>query len=214
MERKTVRVILVRHGETAWNRDRIFRGREDIPLNERGLAQAQTLAAAVARIPVHAVYSSPLSRAAETARPVADRHGLAVIPEPDLVDLDYGAWQGRRAEDVEREWPAEMRIWRSAPHDCRIPGGETLGQVRDRADRLLRRLGAAHSGRTVVLVSHRIVAKIILCHVLGLPEDRCGGILQSNACLNVFDMGDSRAVVRLMNDTCHLGEAVPLEDDF
>ncbi len=199
-----MRVLLIRHGETAWNRQEIFRGREDIPLNENGIRQAEALAGSLSDLEIAAVYSSPLSRATQTAARLARAAGLPVRTEQDLIDLDFGEWQGRTLPEAEAAFPEEFRVWKTAPHRASIPGGETLGKVRERCAALLDRVHRTHPDETIALVSHRVVTKVMLCRVLGLDNSRFFSILQSNCCLNVFDMRADEFVLRLLNDTCHL----------
>jgi probable phosphoglycerate mutase len=210
----TMRVLLIRHGETAWNRQEIFRGREDIPLNENGIRQAEALAASVSNIEIAAVYSSPLSRATGTAAPLAGARDLPVRTEQDLIDLDFGEWQGHTLPEVEASHPGEFRVWRKTPHRASIPGGETLTEMRERCVSLLDRLYSTHSGEAIALVSHRVVTKVMLCHVLGLDNSAFFSLFQSNCCLNVFDMGPDGFVLRLLNDTCHLRNLDAVGSDF
>ena len=209
-----MRVLLIRHGETPSNRQEIFRGREDVPLNENGIRQAEALAASLEDIRIAAVYSSPLSRAVDTAAPLAGARDLSVRMDDDLIDLDFGAWQGRALPEVEAAYPEEFRVWKETPHRAAIPGGETLAEVRGRCVSLLDRLYPAHSDDTIALVTHRVVTKLMLCHVLGRDSSAFFSLFQSNCCLNVFDMGPDGFVLRLMNDTCHLKDLDVVAADF
>ena len=127
-----VKVILVRHGETDWNRREVFRGRADIELNKRGREQAKALAAAVKDIQIDAVYSSPLRRAVETAEAIAQPHGITVKMEPGFIDFDYGVWQGLPHDEVRRRYPEMYKDWIERPHAVRVEGGESLRMVRRR----------------------------------------------------------------------------------
>ena len=107
---------LIRHGETEWNRELVFRGRADIPLGERGREQAGLLAEALSGDRLQAVYSSPLSRARGTAEPLSDALGLSVLTDDRLLDMSFGEWEGLPLADVERQWPDLCQAWRHAPH--------------------------------------------------------------------------------------------------
>ena len=123
-------VILVRHGQTEWNRIERFRGRYDVPLNEAGLAQAEAAARAIAaRWPATAVYSSPLSRALATAEPIARALGVTVQAHPGLIDIDYGVWQGLTPAEVLSGWPEAADAWYRGASHAPIPGGEQLSAV-------------------------------------------------------------------------------------
>ncbi len=198
-------IILVRHGQTEWNRIERFRGRADVPLNETGQAQAEATGRRVAAKwrPV-AVYSSPLSRAVKTAEAIAKHFDLAVQAYPGLADIDYGAWQGLSPEEARQRWPEMVDIWYNQPHLARIPEGETLDDLRQRAMEAVRDLAAYHAGETIVLVGHTVINRIILLAVLGLGNERFWRIRQDTCAINVFEAeGDDFTLVS-MNDTCHL----------
>lgn len=212
----TTRIVLARHGETAWNREEVFRGRADVPLNETGRRQAQALAAAANRYEPTAVYASPLSRAAETAQAAAERGRLAVRTLPALVDIDCGRWEGRSLAEIRRDEAEDYQVWVSAPDRFSFPGGESLAQVRDRAAPALVDLARRHDGETILVVAHRVVNKVLLCEALQAGLARFWRVVQSNACLNVLAHGVHGFAVLLMNDTCHLTglDTAPLTADF
>ncbi len=196
--------ILVRHGQTAWNLVERFRGRADIPLNDSGLEQARRVARRLAGVPYAAVYASPLQRAVETARPIAEAKDLPVQPHPGLLDIDFGALQGLTVPEALEQYPEECRGWLTRPGEVHFPGGESLDQVRARATGMLQGLAAAHAGAIVVLVGHKIINKVILCIVLGLTDDDLWRVEQDNAAINRFEFRDGAWMVQLLNDTCHL----------
>lgn len=153
-------VILVRHGETEWNRVERFRGWADVPLNETGLAQAPATGRRVAAEwqPV-AIYSSPLSRAVKTAEAIARHFNLPVQAHQGLIDIHHGQWQGLTPDEVRARCPELFEAWYAAPHTVRMPDGETLSEVRAR-------------GLAVVLVGHTDINRAILLAVLGLNNTR------------------------------------------
>jgi len=199
-----VTVILARHGETDWNRREIFRGRADVELNERGREQAKALAAAVKDIQIDAVYSSPLRRAAETAEAIAEPHGIPVKIEQGFTDFDYGVWQGLPHDEVRRRYPEMYKDWVERPHTVRVEGGESLRMVRRRSVEALADVAEQHEGRTVVIVAHRVVNKVMLCAVLGLGNSNFWRIRQDTCALNVFEWSEGQYTMRSLNDTCHL----------
>lgn len=199
------RIVLVRHGQTEWNRVERFRGQADVPLNETGVAQAEATGQRVAAEwqPV-AVYASPLSRAVRTAEAIASRLGLPVQPHPALIDINYGQWQGLTPDEVRQRWPEELDAWYNAPRQARIPGGETLDELRERAMAAVRALAARHEGQTIALVAHTVVNRVILLAVLGLENDRFWRLRQDTCAVNVFEVEGDVFTVALLNDTCHL----------
>ncbi len=200
-------VILVRHGQTAWNEVERFRGRADVPLNETGLAQARATGQHVAaRWSVSAVYSSPLVRAVKTAEAIAVHFHLPVQIHPGLVDIDYGEWQGLTPEAAAARNPDTLHAWRMVPHQARIPGGETLDALRGRAMAAVAELVARHSGQVVALVGHTVVNRVILLAVLGLGNEGFWRLRQDTCAINVFDTDGKDYTVVALNDTCHLAE--------
>jgi len=206
-----IHVILIRHGQTAWNigegQDERFRGLLDMPLAEAGAAQAQGTADRLARWPLTAVYSSPLQRALRTAEIIAAPHRLAVRALPGLSSMNYGEWAGRLHADVARRWPDLYSSWRRDPFSIHIPGGESTANLRDRAMAALRAAIAHHAdGETLVFVTHQVVAKVLACALAGLPNNAYWQIRQDLCGLNRFDYdpaADTFSVAGL-NDTCHL----------
>ena len=199
------KIILVRHGQTEWNRIERYRGRADVPLNAAGLAQAEATGEHVAaRWAVAAVYSSPLSRAVQTGEAVAKHFDLAVQPHPDLVDIDYGAWQGFTPEEVRQRWPELSDTWYHRPHMVRFPEGETLDELRSRAMRTVSSLTDLHYSDTIVLVGHTVINRVILLGILGLGNERFWHLRQDNCAINVIEKDQEGFTLVVMNDTCHL----------
>ncbi len=196
--------ILVRHGQTEWNKNERFRGRADIPLNETGLAQAQQVAARLIGEKIDAIYSSPLRRALRTAQPIAENHRLAVQPLDGLNDVDEGALEGLTIEEARQDFPKVVDDWLNAPGHVKFPKGESLKTVRIRVEKTLTDLAALHPDQTLVLVSHRVTSGVILCHVIGLDLDSYWNIELDNASMSRFETRRGGYVVTLINDTNHL----------
>ncbi len=199
------RFILVRHGQTEWNRVERFRGRADVPLNETGLAQAEATGRRVSSEwqPV-AMYTSPLSRSVKTAEAIAKHCGLQVQLHSGLADIDYGEWQGLTPEEARQRWLEEIDAWYNRPHLAQIPGGETLDELRTRAMQMVSELVDRHPEDTIVLVGHTVINRIILLGVLGLGNERFWRIKQDTCAINIFEAEDGDFTMVSMNDTCHL----------
>jgi broad specificity phosphatase PhoE len=199
-------IILIRHGQTAWNRENRFRGQADVELDEVGLRQAEVTGRYVAaRWPVVAVYASPLSRTMRTAEAVARAQGLTMQLSRGLLDIHFGEWQGQLATEVAQHSPDLFRAWEEAPHTVRFPGGESLAHVRDRVVAALDEVVAHHPNQAVALVSHTVVNRVLLCVVLGWGNERFWRLRQETCAVNVFDVEDDGAfTITLLNDTCHL----------
>jgi broad specificity phosphatase PhoE len=200
------RIVLVRHGQTAWNREVRFRGRADIPLDRFGLKQAEATGHYVAvRWPVAAVYASRMGRAMQTAEAIARAHGLRAQSLAGLLDIDFGAWQGLSPDEVARRYPDLYQAWLEAPHTVHFPGGEGLDDVRSRVLAALDQVVAGHQGQTVALVSHTVVNRVLLCAVLELGNEHFWRLQQDTCAVNVFDVAeDATCTVVVLNDTSHL----------
>jgi phosphoserine phosphatase len=201
------RIYLVRHGTTDWNREEIFRGRIDCRLNETGRAEAGALQIYFRDVRIDSIYSSPLSRAAETARAVAAPRGLEVKLDPAFMDMDFGEWEGLPVAAVREKYAGIFRTWRDRPQDFGVPGGETLQDVRARSWEGFRRVADENPGRTVLIVSHRVITKVLTCAVLGLDDSHFWQIKQDTTAINCFEYTGKMFVVALINDTCHLRSA-------
>ena len=155
------RLIVVRHGETAWNVDTRIQGHLDIPLNATGLWQARQLGDALAGEAISAIYPSDLLRARRTAQAVADTTGAALVDEPDLRERAFGSFQGRTFAEVETEHPEQARRWRQRDPDYAPDGGESLRVLRERVVDTTHRLAARHPGELVLLVTHGGVLDVL-----------------------------------------------------
>jgi alpha-ribazole phosphatase len=198
-----VDIVLARHGETEWNVGEIFRGRADIDLNETGHAQAGLLGEFLADMKIEAVQSSPLKRALGTAGPIARHHGLAVEVSSGLNDLDFGEWEGLPVGDARAKYPELFALWVDHPEQARLPGGETLDDVGRRAGQVVREAFAGHGG-VVVMVTHRVVIKVLVCALLGLDNRHFWNIMVDTCGLTTFRHDRERVVLVRHNDTSFL----------
>lgn len=197
-------IILVRHGQTPWNKDKIFRGTFDIPHNEVGQEEARLAGEWLKAETIHAAYCSPLSRARDTAEAIASHHGLKVEDLPGIIDLNYGDWQGLPLKEVKVKYADLYRQWETAPHTVRFPNGETLEEVRRRAWGAVEKVVRRHPGQTVVLAAHRVVNKVLIACFIGLDNSHFWRIGQDTTAINRFQkLGDTWHFL-LINDTCHL----------
>jgi len=202
--RGLMRLVLVRHGETDHNRGQRTLGRFDAPLNERGRAQAAALAASFVSPPA-AIYASPLSRAMDTATAIGARFGLPLAVEPDLIEMDVGEMEHLRPAELRERYPDFLRSWLSEEAgDARMPGGETLREVQERAWRAVERARAAHPDGEVVAVTHNFVILTVLCRGIGLPLERFRRLRHGLAAKSVLEMGEAGGILVLLNDRSHL----------
>jgi broad specificity phosphatase PhoE len=171
------RVYLVRHGQTEWNKNLTFRGRLDIPLNDRGHREAEAIAEALKDKSIGAIYTSPLRRSTDTARPAARFFNLEIVPV-----------QGKRPDLV------------------RFPKGETLDEVRERSFCAMRAIVGENPGKSILIIPHRVINKVLLCAILGLSNSHFWEIRQDTGCVNLIECYHGGFVLSMMNDICHLRE--------
>ena len=206
-------IILVRHGETEWNVGEIFRGRIDIELNETGIKQAGQLAEYLSKVKIDAIFSSPLKRALKTAEIIADYHKLEVAITPGLIDFDYGQWQGLPHQEVKEKYEELYAEWVNHPDRVKMPAGESLEDVRKRAMGVVANIIAGHGGR-IVLVSHRVVNKVLICALLGLDNSHFWNIKQDTGGMTTFTYENNQFILTRHNDTSYLEpiDRAPLGD--
>ncbi len=206
---EATRLILVRHGETERTVQKRYSGRGDVPLTGRGRAQARATAARVAALApsVAAVVSSPLSRCTATAEAVAAQVGNPPVrTDDDLIECDFGVWEGHTFAEVREGWAAELDAWlastRVAP-----PRGESFVTVAERTGRAVDRLRSAYPGETVVVVSHVSPIKLVLRDALAAGDAFLHRLYLDTAGISVLDLyPDGGVAVRSVNDTSHLAD--------
>jgi broad specificity phosphatase PhoE len=197
-------LFLVRHGRTGWNKEQIFRGTRDVPLDAVGKEEALMVGERLKAEGITAVYSSPLSRARETAEAIARFHKVEVKVLPGLIDLNFGEWEGMSLKEVQERYPDLFQQWQQAPHQVTFPSGEGLAVVRSRVIEAVGDVVAHHPQEAVALVSHRVVLKVLICALLGLANSHFWNIGQDTAAINCFQHRNGTWIVNFLNDTCHL----------
>jgi broad specificity phosphatase PhoE len=202
-----VRIILIRHGQTAWNEgagQERFRGRIDLPLDAIGQGQARAVAARLASKPLAAIYASPLLRAQQTLAPLAAERSMEIQTHDGLLDIDYGRFQGLSHSEAEATYPELYALWRTAPGQVRFPDGEGLADIQTRLLQLVVELVDRHPGETVVLVGHQIVNKVLTCTLFHLDLDQIWRFHLDTGGISVFQQVDGGWHILSLNDTCHL----------
>lgn len=182
-----------------------YQGHTDIPLNEKGLVQAQGLARRLMSERITAVYSSDLRRAKATADAVAEAHGLNVQADRSLREINFGAWEGLTREQISQRYPELSHQWWSNPVTTRLPDGETLADVADRAVASLYGMAQRHQGETIVVASHGGTIRAAIGSLIHMDLNQYWRLRQDNAALNLVEIqGIDRSVLLLFNDTGHL----------
>jgi broad specificity phosphatase PhoE len=210
------KIYLIRHGQTEWNKGQIFRGRIDISLNERGSKEAEVILGVMKDNNISAIYTSPLKRSIETARPMAEFFNLEIVPIDGLIDINYGDWQGLTMDDVRKRYKAQYNQWIKTPNLVRFPNGETLDEVQERSFYAFKEIVKKNPGKTIIVLPHRVINKVLLCALLGLGNSHFWDIKQDTGCINLIEYSGGRFVISLINDTCHLKEVTgdTVQPDF
>lgn len=189
-----LRLLLVRHGETDWNKDRRIMGRENTPLNETGREQSRHFKESLGSAPLDGIYTSPVNRAVQTTEILSQERDLEVIQDDRLIEVGYGDWVGKTFEEVRQESnyiPYYERL------DTPVaPGGETLYEVRDRARDFVRDLQEKHPDYTAMVVTHADWIKCLLMHVLEIPLKNIWRFRIDNASVSLLECeGRARRVI-------------------
>ena len=207
---KGARLILVRHGETNWNRDGRFQGQIDIPLNSNGHAQAEAARGFLADVPIQKAISSSMTRPRETAEGILKSHPGVTLQQTDgLVEIGHGLWEGKLESEIKAEWGALLEEWKHTPETVQMPEGETIQDVWERSVQSWNTIASdLDPAETALVVAHDAVNKTILCHLLGLTPADIWAVKQGNGGVTVVDMpteAGQPAVVACLNLTSHLG---------
>jgi len=197
-------IILVRHGETAFNATGTFRGHADVPLNETGLRQAQLLGLNLSSEKIDIVYSSSLQRAVKTAEAIAAPHKLKVIVTEGLQEIDFGRWQGVSLAEVKENYKELYQDWLDTPEQVRFPGGESLEDVRKRALPFVQDAVIRFGEGKIVLVSHRVVCKVLICALLRLDNSYFWSFKMDTGAVTRFTYDGNKTTLTSLNDTSYL----------
>lgn len=208
-----IRLLLVRHGETDWNRQKRFQGQIDVPLNEQGQIQAEQAATFLKAMPIDRAVSSPLLRPKQTAQAILQHHPNVELEfAEDLKEISHGLWEGKLEAEIEQDYPDLLHRWQQAPQTVQMPEGENLDQVWQRSSAAWKAIVATTPLRddrlTTVLVSaHDAVNKAILCHLVGWQPSHFWTFKQGNGAVSVIDYtpdAQSKPLIQAMNITSHL----------
>ncbi|MCC0176028.1 histidine phosphatase family protein [Waterburya agarophytonicola K14] len=207
------RLIMVRHGETNWNKESRFQGIKDIPLNENGRSQGRKAGTFLQDIPIDFAISSSMLRPKETAEIILQHHpDVALSTTPELIEICHGLWEGMLEAEIQADYPELLQQWKDKPETVQMPEGENLQQVWDRGVAAWNKIAEDHSNNdsslTGLVVAHDAINKVILCYLLGLKPDNFWNIKQGNCAVSVIDYpngASDKPVLQAINITTHLG---------
>jgi len=200
----TTTVLLVRHGQTNSNVSGFYMGWSDEDLDEAGHTQARRLSSRLSGWPIASVYTSPLRRAYTTAAILAEPHLLELNVLDDLIELGLGDWQGLHMDEIKRRWPDVWQQSRIDPSEVTMPNGESFRQVTERAVRVFESVVGSNPGKQVVIVTHEVVVKVIVAHVLGVSNSMYRRFEVNNASLSVIRVANGNSRLITLNDTSHV----------
>ena len=204
------RIILVRHGETDWNKQGRFQGQIDIPLNKNGKSQAKAASEFLKDFIIHKAFSSSLSRPKETAQIILNKHpGIKISLKDNLKEIGHGKWEGKLESEIKSDWPDLLKTWKISPEKVQMPKGENITEVSTRSitgwNEICKDL---KNEETALVVAHDAVNKTILCHLLGLTPSKIWMIKQGNGGITVIDLSEEEGQpdqIICLNITSHLG---------
>ncbi|VAX39336.1 phosphoglycerate mutase family protein [hydrothermal vent metagenome] len=200
-------IYLVRHGATDANEQRpyVLQGASmDHSLSETGKQQANYVGMFLSKFDIDVIYASPMKRAVETAQAIASHHSLEVQTREKLVEVDVGKWEGMNWDDIMSQYPSEYKNFMSDPSTYSYYEGETYGDVLVRTQPVIEELLEKHVGKSIVVVAHNVVNRVIVANQLGLPLSKAKDIKQANACLNVIKRQAGETALVTMNANFHL----------
>lgn len=201
-----MKLYLTRHGQTDWNTAGRYQGQSDTPLNETGLHQAEQIAKRLSKETIHAIYSSDLSRAANTAQSIADFHALEIKKDSRWRELSFGDWEGMTYQEMSASSPELFEAWMKDPLTISTPNGETLAQLAKRVKAAFNEIKREHKDQTVLVVAHSGSLQSLLSVTLGVDLNRYWQFRISQASLSEMNVYDDSVVLNLLNDISHFQE--------
>lgn len=207
------RLLLVRHGETEWNRQKRFQGQIDVPLNNNGHAQARRASEFLANVKIDKAFSSPMLRPKDTALEILSKHpNIKLELFDELKEISHGLWEGKFEHEIEAKFAGQLDIWQSQPETVQMPEGENLQQVWDRIAIIWQKIvESVPAGETALVVAHDAVNKAILCLLFDFTPEQFWVFKQGNGGVSVIDYpqgADGRPILQSCNITTHLSEGI------
>ncbi|MEO1802008.1 MAG: histidine phosphatase family protein [Cyanobacteria bacterium J06629_2] len=208
------RLLLVRHGETNWNKESRFQGIRDIPLNDNGRSQGRKASTFLKDVAIDFAVSSSMMRPKETAEIILEQHpGVELTTTSELIEICHGLWEGMLETEIQAEYGELLQQWKDKPETVQMPEGENLQQVWDRGVAAWNKIVAEYSNTetpvTGLVVAHDAINKVIICYLLGLKPENFWNIKQGNCAVSVIDYPQGAAgkpVLQAINITTHLSD--------
>ncbi len=206
----SLRLIIIRHGESEGNAQNLFRGQMDFPLTQRGVEQAKSLAEELSkRFEIKTIYSSPLQRARETAKIIAEKCNANLIIDESFNNIKLGDWEGKPKNEIAQKYPKEWKIWITEPEKLKLKGAETLDNVQKRAVEAVKRIVNTEKEGDICIVTHRAVIKPLIAGLIGITKPYFWKIHTDTASFSVIEYEKERGfILKLLNYTDHLKEFI------
>ncbi|HIW49073.1 MAG TPA: histidine phosphatase family protein [Firmicutes bacterium] len=203
------RLYLIRHGETQWNKEMRFQGWTDIPLSETGREQAQKLAWRMRDIPIDEIYASPLQRAVETARPMAQLKGLSISTMQAFKEINFGPWEGMTAQEIREGWGESFVEFMKYPEAGTFPGEGSFDQVTERIRQGLDQVLEQKDGKNIAIVSHGGIVRLMIRYLMGFTGEWYNKTWIDNTSISIVEVRPKRGnLLRVLNDFSHLKNGV------
>ena len=200
----TTTVLLARHGQTESNITGFYMGWSNEDINDVGYTQARSLSSRLASLPIASVYTSPLKRTYTTATILAKPHDLELKVLDDLIEIRLGDWEGLHMDEIRQRWPELWQQSRIDPSEITMPNGESFDEVTERAVRAFEAIVVANQGKQVVIVTHDVIIRVVIAHILGVSNSIYRRLEINNASLSVTQITNGRARLITLNETSHL----------
>ena len=206
-------VYLIRHGQTRWNKNTIFRGHKDIPLDETGILQAEKTANYLKDFGIEKIYSSPLLRAYQTAKKISESTGIQIEKIPELTDINFGQWEGKDLNWVKKNDPENYFNYKYDPEIASFPGGESMSECFERSYKVFFKL-LSNNGKKIAIVTHRVILKMILLGILGLSLKAFWQLQLDTCSISEVYTKKSTIIIKCLNSVCHLNNLSDNKVDF
>ncbi len=197
------RLILVRHGQTEWNKQIRFQGIADIPLDDEGMRQAEFLSQRIASWPPDVIYTSPLNRAKSTAQIISRQFDIQPIIVPELIEVNFGIWEGVSIPQLEHDDPEAITRWKADPFFNVPEGGESWPEICERLSRAMNAIISAGHER-VIVVAHGGVMRVLIAMILGIDPHKAWNVEASNCGMTGIEIVDDIARLYFANDDLHI----------
>lgn len=200
------KIYIVRHGQTEWNIQGKIQGHANAPLTEKGLGQGELVANRLKDEVIDVIYASDLDRARITAEKISKSTGAKLIITEELREMSFGIWEGMLFTEVKEKYPEDFLKWLSKPEDLKIENGETLFTLENRMERVINDIMSKHEGENICIVSHGTALKTLILHLLKMPLTNYKNLAMDNVSISIVEKRDYNNVLKIYNDTNHLGE--------